>query len=73
MTRLCKGWFKFGTAKKIKQKVQRRARELEALVIKSNKTELKPTEKAPWPNPEDIKRAYLELNLVPPSSPNYIS
>ena len=24
----------------------------------------------PWPSPEDIKKAYLELNLSPPESPN---
>ena len=60
-------------AKKMKRKVQRKAKELEALVIKSSKTNEKSTEKVQWPNPEDVKRAYLELNLVPPSSPNYVS
>ena len=59
-------------SKSTKKKVRKRARKLEALVKENMKGNKESKDKIQWPSPEDVKRAYAELNLVPPSSPNKI-
>ena len=60
-------------SKSIKKKVRKKARELQALVKENMKGNKESNEKTQWPSPEDVKRAYAELNLIPPTSPNKIS
>ena len=57
--------------KLIKKKVLKKAKELESLVKENIKS--KSLENTPWRNPEDVKRAYSELNLIPPLSPNKVT
>lgn len=56
-----------------KQKDQQRMRGLSSLVRRISSHEHDSTTNDKWPSPADIKKAYLELNLVPPSSPNGVT
>ena len=59
-------------SKSLKKKVRKKARELQILVKENMKGNTESNEKIQWPSSEDVKRAYAELNLIPPSSPNKI-
>jgi len=43
---------------------------LSALVRRISSDESNSTTNDKWPRPEDVRKAYLELNLSPPPSPN---
>ena len=55
-----------------KEKDKERGKGLSSLVRRISNDEINSTAHDKWPSPEDIKKAYLELNLCPPSSPNEV-